>query len=83
MPNYSKKKPPPEIAEHVKDEEFEKSQDYGRDKAYFSFVTAIFKQTLESAMLHFGLYAYCWKLAGDLIAKFGFSSEYQVRRSAF
>ena len=59
---------------------FEKSQNYGKDKAKFAFFSGLFKQALDSSMLHFGFYTWSWGASGALIGKFGFGSEYQVRR---
>lgn len=78
-PLYSKTEPPAALAGHFKPEVFAKSQAYGRDKARFSLVSGIFKQCLDSALLHYGLYAWTWSLAGTTIAKLGYTPEYEVR----
>lgn len=78
-PLYSKTSPPEVLVDHFDAEAFTKSQNYGKDKAKFSLITGLFKQALDSAMLHYGLYAFAWDMAGGLIAYFGYSSEYEVQ----
>lgn len=68
------------MAEHFTPEVFAKSQAYGKDKAKFSFVTGLYKQTVDSLMLHYGAYPWAWDVAGRLIGKLGYSTEYEVRR---
>ena len=80
-PLYSKTSPPEVLAGHFKDDAFQKSQNYGRDKAKFSLVTGLFKQAIDSALLHYGLYASAWDIGGKVIAYFGYGSEYEVRGS--
>jgi len=80
-PLYSKTSPPEVLAGHFDATAFKKSQNYGRDKAKFSLVTGLFKQALDSAMLHYGLYAFAWEMGARMIAYFGYGSEYEVRGS--
>jgi len=80
-PLYSKTEPPPALAEHFTAEDFAKSQVYGRDKARFSLVSGLYKQVVDSAMLHFGAYAWAWSVAGQLIAKAGYGAEYEILQS--
>ena len=63
----------------MNDLEFSKSQDYGRDKAYFAIASTIYKQTVDSALLHYGMYAYSWTIAGRILEHFGYGPEYEVR----
>lgn len=58
---------------------FASSQRYGRDKARFSFVSGIIRQLLDSALIHYGVYATAWTLAGKATAHFGYGPEYEVR----
>lgn len=81
-PLYSKTEPPKALEGHFQPGEFQKSQDYGKDKAKFAFVSGIYKQALDSLMLQFGFYAWSWKAAGCLLGKFGYGAEYQVRFSS-
>ena len=78
-PLYNKKTPPPALAEHFTPEVFQKSQEYGKDKAKFALITGLYKQALDSAFLQYGLYAWAWSTAGNLIARFGYGAEYEVR----
>ena len=78
-PFYSKKAPPSELSKHIDDSTFEKSQNYGRDKARYAFVSGLLRQAIDSALLHYGIYAWAWTSAGTTIGKFGYGSEYEVR----
>jgi len=80
-PLYSKTAPPEVLANHIDSEAFTKSQNYGKDKAKFSLVTGLFKQAIDSAMLHYGLYAFAWDMGGRTIAYFGYGSEYEILQS--
>lgn len=77
-PLYSKKTPPPVLAQYFPDDLFEKSQLYGKDKAKFSLLSGLYRQTIDSLMLHFGIYAWAWSVGGSIIAKLGYGQEYQV-----
>lgn len=77
-PLYSKTAPPPALANHFTPDVFAKSQAYGKDKARFSLVAGLYKQTLDSAMLHYGLYAWAWQVGGHILARFGYGPEYEV-----
>lgn len=77
-PLYSKTSPPEVLAEHFDGDAFQKSQNYGRDKAKFSLITGLLKQAIDSAILHYGLYASAWDLSGWIIAYFGYGSKYEV-----
>ncbi|KIJ91753.1 hypothetical protein K443DRAFT_471063 [Laccaria amethystina LaAM-08-1] len=80
-PLYSKKEPPAALASHFGPGVFEKSQNYGKDKAKFALFSGLFKQVLDSSMLQFGFYSWSWGASGALIGKFGFGSEYQIIQS--
>jgi len=82
-PLYSNKEPPAVLAAHFTPELFEKSQKYGKDKAKFSLVSGLYKQCFDSAMLQFGFYAWSWDVAGQLLSKFGYNSEYEVSSCSF
>ncbi|KAG6839963.1 hypothetical protein C0991_010003 [Blastosporella zonata] len=77
-PLYSKTEPPSALASHFDADTFKKSQNYGRDKAKFALVSGLLKQCLDSALLHFGFYAWSWGAAGRLLALAGFGSEYEI-----
>ena len=78
-PLYSKKEPPKALAAHFTPEVFKKSQEYGKDKARYALVSGLLKQVLESLMLHYGIYAWGWDVAGRLLGMFGYGEEYEVR----
>jgi len=80
-PLYSKPSPPPSLASHFPDGEFAKSQNYGRDKARFAFVSGLYEQLVTSLMLQYGSYAWAWRASGLLLAKAGYGSEYQASGS--
>ncbi|KAF4622317.1 hypothetical protein D9613_009267 [Agrocybe pediades] len=80
-PLYSKKEPPAALAKHFDAGVFEKSQNYGKDKAKFAFFSGIFKQLLDSLLLHYGFYAWSWTAAGKLITKAGYGPEYEILQS--
>ncbi|KAF7324614.1 CAAX prenyl protease [Mycena kentingensis (nom. inval.)] len=80
-PLYSKTAPPPALKDHISTTEFEKSQKYGKDKAKFALFSGLYKQLLDSALIHFGFYAWAWKAAGMALAKVGFGEEYQILQS--
>ena len=77
-PLYNKTEPPAVLAPHFKDDEFQKSQAYGKDKAKFSIFSGLFKQLLDSAMIHYGFYAWAWGAAGHFLARFGYGPQYEV-----
>lgn len=78
-PNYSKPKPPPELAAHFPDDKFKEGQKYGASKAKFSAFSLLYNQIIESAVIVFDVYPKFWTLAGVLLAKFGYDSSYEVR----
>lgn len=77
-PLYSKTEPPAALAHHLTKDTFQKSQTYGKDKAKFSFLSGIYRQVLDSVMIQYGMYAYAWRLAGKVIAHFGYGPQYEV-----
>jgi len=71
------------LKKHISAEDFEKSQKYGKDKAKFALFSKLFNQCLDSAMLQYGFYAWCWNAAGQILGKFGYGAEYEVRDMLF
>ncbi|KAF9483720.1 hypothetical protein BDN70DRAFT_873575 [Pholiota conissans] len=80
-PLYSKTAPPPALAEHFDPGVFEKSQKYGKDKAKFALFSGLYKQLVESLLLHYGFNAWSWSASGYLLAKVGYGPEYQILQS--
>jgi len=81
FPLYSKTEPPPVLSKHFKQDVFQKSQVYGRDKAIFALVTGLYRQVLDSVMLHYGAYAWAWAAGGQTIEFFGYGPEYEILQS--
>lgn len=81
-PLYGYDKPPAVLAPYFDQETFTKSQNYGRDKAQFALFSGVFRQGLDSLMLHYDFYAYCWTVAGSICGAVGYGPEYQVRLSS-
>ncbi|KAH7355871.1 CaaX prenyl protease [Pyrenochaeta sp. MPI-SDFR-AT-0127] len=57
---------------------FDKSQQYGRAKAKFSFISGLFNQAKSLAFLYFNAYPIVWSVAGSVLARFApvrFSGE--------
>ena len=77
-PLYNKTEPPEVLASHFNDNEFQKSQAYGKDKAKFSIFSGLFGQSLGSAMIHYGFYAWARDAAGQFLTRFGYGPQYEV-----
>ena len=75
---FSKKEPPASLAKHFEPGVFEKSQNYGKDKAKFALFSGIFKQLLDSLMIHFCFYAWSWGLSQNIMTKIGYGYEVNI-----
>ena len=75
---YNKTVPPRALADHFTTEIFKASQEYGKDKAKFAFVSGIYKQAVDSVFLQYGMYAWAWSTAGSILGKFGYDAKYEV-----
>jgi hypothetical protein len=82
-PQYSKEEPPASLAQHFDADVFDKSQKYGKDKAKFALFSVLYRQTVESLMLHYDVYTWAWTAGRDLLSKFGFGPEYEVKVHSF
>ncbi|KAF7795939.1 hypothetical protein EIP86_007106 [Pleurotus ostreatoroseus] len=80
-PLYSKTVPPRALADHFTPEIFKASQEYGKDKAKFAFVSGIYKQAVDSVFLQYGMYAWAWSTAGSILGKFGYDAKYEILQS--
>lgn len=78
---YSKTKPPASLANHFEAGVFEKSQNYGKDKAKFALFSGIFKQLLDSFMLQSGFYAWSWGVSQNIMTNIGYGQGYEVRKT--
>ncbi|KAF9425358.1 hypothetical protein BGZ94_007594 [Podila epigama] len=73
---------PKALQEHVSDEEFQKAQAYGRDKARFGFVATVVEQVQGVLMLAYDFLPWLWRVSGDaMFAVTGFGSEYEITQS--
>jgi STE24 endopeptidase len=79
-PLYSKTEPPALLAKHFEPGVFEKSQNYGKDKAKFALFSGIFKQLLDSFMLQFGFYSWSWGASQSIMTKLGYGQGYEVKK---
>ena len=79
-PLYSKTKPPASLANHFEAGVFEKSQNYGKDKAKFALFSGIFKQLLDSFMLQSGFYAWSWGVSQNMMTNIGYGQGYEVKK---
>lgn len=76
-PNYSKGAPPVSLAQDFKQDTFEKSQKYGRDKARFAFVSSTYGQFLELLFIYGTAQVRAWGAAGGLLKRWGYAG-YEV-----
>jgi hypothetical protein len=77
-PLYDKQAPPDALKSHFDGDTFEKSQEYGRDKARFAFVSGIYRQLTTTAELYFDFYPWAWSTAGNMLSKLGYGGEVSV-----
>ncbi|KIY67067.1 metalloendopeptidase [Cylindrobasidium torrendii FP15055 ss-10] len=77
-PLYSLPSPPPALSAHISQDTFEKSQKYGKDKARLQIFSKVYGQVVDSAMLAFGFYPWCWKASGSLVERVGFPVQSYV-----
>lgn len=78
-PLYSKPAPPSVLAEHFKNDVFEKSQKYGKHKAKFSIVSGLYKQVIDTLQIASGIYyPWAWSASGQLLGLAGYGPEYLV-----
>ena len=79
-PLYSKTEPPASLAKHFEPGVFEKSQNYGKDKAKFALFSGIFKQLLDSFMIQSGFYAWSWGVSQNIMTRIGYGQGYEVKK---
>ena len=78
-PNYSKTAPPGILKKHFETEKFQKSQIYGRHKAKFSLVSSMYRQIIDVAFIYLGVFAWAYRMGGELLTVAGYGPEYEVR----
>ncbi|KAF9106330.1 hypothetical protein BGX27_009205 [Mortierella sp. AM989] len=75
---------PEALKEYVSDEQFQKAQAYGRDKAIFSFVADTFNVVKNTLWLAYDMYPRLWTAAGSIMFKVtGLGSGYEIIQSIF
>ncbi|KAF8950141.1 hypothetical protein BGZ52_003537 [Haplosporangium bisporale] len=80
--NLRSKECPKALREHVTDEEFQKAQAYGRDKATFGFVSNLVDQIQSALMLVLDFLPWLWGVSGRVMfAATGFGSDYEITQS--
>ncbi|KAG0363146.1 hypothetical protein BG005_002660 [Podila minutissima] len=80
--NLCSKERPKALREHVTDEEFQKAQAYGRDKAAFGFVETLVDHIQSALMLIYDFLPWLWGVSGQVMsATTGFGSEYEITQS--
>lgn len=69
---------PQALKAEIDQKTFDKSQAYGRAKAKFGFVSGLFSQCVEMAVLYYNVYPRLWEVTGSWIANYApgrFSGE--------
>ncbi|KAG0057524.1 hypothetical protein BGZ83_009163 [Gryganskiella cystojenkinii] len=73
---------PKALKEHVTEEQFQKAQAYGRDKARFGFVEAVFGQIQSTLTLTLNWMPWLWTSSGDVMFKIAsYGPEYEITQS--
>ncbi|KAH8829254.1 peptidase family M48-domain-containing protein [Flagelloscypha sp. PMI_526] len=80
-PLYGYSKPPPVLEPYFDQDIFQKSQAYGRDKATFALFSGVYRQLLDTLLLQYDFYAWCWVSAGWVCSLAGYGSEYEILQS--
>ncbi|KAL6303623.1 peptidase family M48-domain-containing protein [Sparassis latifolia] len=80
-PLYSKKAPPPSLADHFTADVFAKSQAYGKDKARYQLVSGLYHQAVQSATIQYGLFPWTWEVGGRLLKFGGYGPEHKILHS--
>jgi len=65
--NYQLTEIPPALVGDVDQETFIKSQNYGRDKAKFSFFSSVYHQGIQFLSLYYYAYPKAWSIAGSIL----------------
>ena len=61
---------PKALEAEIDQETFDKSQDYGRAKSRFGFVSGLFSQVLDVAVLQYDFFPVLWRVTGIWITRF-------------
>ncbi|KAF9945296.1 hypothetical protein BGZ72_001499 [Mortierella alpina] len=80
--NLCSKVRPKALHDHVTEEQFQKAQAYGRDKAQFGFVESVFNQIQSTLSITMDFLPWLWTLCGDIMFRLaGYGSEYEITQS--
>lgn len=72
---------PKALREHVTEDQFQKAQAYGRDKARFGFVESVFGQIQSTLTLTLDWMPWLWAVSGDVMFRLaGYGRDYEVGR---
>lgn len=72
------KTPPPQLAEHLTDEQYKKAQAYNIDKWWFSFISNLFTTIVSIIFLVSWYMPKLWSLSAALAAHFGYNKSHEV-----
>ncbi|KAH0502007.1 CAAX prenyl protease 1-like protein [Microtus ochrogaster] len=72
---------PPELAQIMDSDTFEKSRLYQLDKSTFSFWSGLYSVVESTLILLFGGIPYLWRLSGRVCGSAGFGPEYEIIQS--
>ncbi|KAF9937311.1 hypothetical protein BGZ75_000361 [Mortierella antarctica] len=80
--NLCSKVRPKALNDYVAEEQFQKAQAYGRDKAQFGFVESVFNQIQSTLTITMDFLPWLWTLCGDIMFRLaGYGSEYEITQS--
>ncbi|CAO3571417.1 unnamed protein product [Mortierella alpina] len=80
--NLCSKVRPKALSDYVTEEQFQKAQAYGRDKAQFGFIESVFTQIQSTLTITMNFLPWLWTLSGDIMFRLaGYSSEYEITQS--
>ncbi|XP_068698816.1 CAAX prenyl protease 1 homolog isoform X2 [Montipora foliosa] len=72
---------PDELKDALDHESFEKARVYQLDRSSFSFISGAYSQVETTLILLLGGIPLLWEISGVLIAKFGYTREYEISQS--
>ncbi|EDO31610.1 predicted protein [Nematostella vectensis] len=72
---------PVELKDVLEKDTFEKARKYQLDRSTYGFYHGIYSQIETSVILLLGGIPFLWNISGNLIAKFGFTTEYEITHS--
>ncbi|KAL3150901.1 hypothetical protein ABBQ32_000651 [Trebouxia sp. C0010 RCD-2024] len=73
-----RRKPPPQLADHLTDEQYKKAQAYNIDKWWFSFYSNLFSTTVTIVLLTTWFMPKLWETSVAVAAVLGYSRSHEV-----